>query len=122
MKITIKTDETSAPVPIELKDVLDWACSERGAQMGRCNWLPDDRFLPIKLRMEALSLQDGDYDKGGAYWGYTPGTRIYCAYGQDADGKAIRIFTRAEAPTAAARRLAAKRVVREHLPKAKFYR
>lgn len=83
--------------------------------MGRSNWLPDSRFQPIKLRMEALRLQDGDYDKGGAYWGYTPGTRIYCAYGLDSKGNKVRIFHRAE------RRNDAKEAVRELVPSAKFY-
>lgn len=120
MKITIKTD--AAPAPIELKDVLNWACSERGADMGRHNWLPDSRYMPIKLRMEALSLQDGDYDKGGAYWGYTRGTRIYCAYGLDAKGNKVRVFHRAEGRNAKEQRDEAKKVVRDLIPGARFYR
>lgn len=99
------------------KLILEKACSQYGAQMGRPNAKPDDVLKPVRLRMEYLPLVDGDYDRGGAYWGYTPGTRIYCAYGHDEDsGNRIRIFTRAKS------RQEAKDNVREILPSATFYR
>lgn len=82
-----------------------------GAMMGRQNVLPQNPDAPIKLRLEKLPLVDGDYDKKGAYWGYTPGTNIYCAWSGD-----TRIFVRAES------RQAAKSAVWGSLPFAHFYR
>jgi len=97
------------------KLVLPNASSERGAQMGRPNSLPDDKEAPIKLRMEALKFIDGDYDHGGAYWGYTAGTAIYCAWGEDEKNQ-VRIFVRAK------NRNEAKEMVKEILPAAEFWR
>ena len=94
---------------------LEKATSQYGAQMGRRNQIDHDATLPIKLKMEALRFQDGDYDMGGAYWGYTRGTAIYCAHGEGTDGK-VRIFVRAK------NREEAKALVREDLPGATFWR
>ena len=91
--------------------------SKRGAPMGRRNTLPTDTTESIKFRMIQLNLVDGDYDKGGAYWGYTIDTKIYFAKGiSEIDGIYVEIFTRA------ANRKEAKFLIREIMPNARFYR
>jgi hypothetical protein len=85
--------------------------SPRGAQMGRCNQFPKDPWQPCKLQMERLRWVDGDYDQWGAYWGYTSGTAIYCAW-----GFGTLVFVRDTS------REAAKQTVRELVPGARFYR
>jgi hypothetical protein len=37
-----------------------------------------------------VRLYDGDYDKGGAYWGYVPGHPLYVEY--DGELKYARFF------------------------------
>lgn len=66
-----------------------------GAPMGRRDTLPSG---PVKLRLTAARWTDYAYDQGGAYWGYTPCTRIYC--GHNLAG--VRIYVRASNPTEAA--------------------
>lgn len=95
---------------------LEKAYSERGARMGRDNQLPDDHEAPIKLHLEALKWVDGDYDQGGAYWGNSGGTSIYCAWRGDKVEQHVRVFVRAS------HREQAKKYVLHHLPNAKFYR
>lgn len=56
-------------------DAGQWICT--GSQMGRRDRLPSVVNGPIKMRLVQLRFVSGDYDKGGAYWGYTPGTAIY---------------------------------------------
>lgn len=94
-----------------------------GSMMGRSNILPFQHMgsnaAPIKLHMERLQWVDGDYDQKGAYWGRTKGDYIYAAYAYvfppvDMDFVAL-VFVRAKT------RSEAKRLVREHLPNAKFY-
>lgn len=102
-----------------MKLVLSKAYSERGADMGRRNLLPEqtDPSPPIKLRMEKLRWVDGDYDQGGAYWGYNGCNDVYCAWGEwGIPFKPVQIFVRALT------RAEAKTAVREFLPRAKFYR
>ena len=86
-----------------------------GSRPHRCNYLPfqymGTNAEPIKLQMERLKWVDYDYDQGGAYWGRTDGDFIFCAWKDDA-----QVFVRAT------RRNQAKQLVREHFPKAKFYR
>jgi len=82
-----------------------------GSQMGRRNILPPDVTAPIKLQMERLKWVGYDYDQGGAYWGRTNGDFIFCAWKDDA-----QVFVQAK------NRTQAKQLVREHFPKAKFYR
>ena len=82
-----------------------------GAQMGRRNTLPANPAALLKLRLVRLRLVNGDYDAGGAYWGFTAGTAIYWAYGESAD-----IFVRA------ADRQDAKERVLQKIPAARFYR
>ena len=65
------------------------ASSSRGAQMGRRNIVGD---TPTKLHLQAVDFIDGDYDAGGAYWGYNGVTRLWCAFSKDGT---TRVFTRA---------------------------
>ena len=94
---------------------LNWACDYRGADMGRPNLLPEDPAASIRLRLERLRWVDGDYDQGGAYWGNSGGTDIYCAWGEDEKWQ-VRVFVRA------ASRDEAKAGVRESVPGVTFYR
>lgn len=66
-----------------------------GAPMGRRNELPDDIEAPITLTLERLKFVDGDYDEGGAYWGYVPGSAIFCAW----NDCGVRLYTRADSAT-----------------------
>lgn len=93
-----------------MKLVLEKACSVRGADMGRPNVLPEDRNNPIKLQMIKLEWVDWDYDSGGAYWGNSGGTSIYCAFNGP-----VRVFVRATD------RKEAKAKVRLGLPNAIFF-
>ena len=96
---------------------LDNASSQYGAAMGRRNELPADPELPIKLRLEALRWVDGDYDQGGAYWGNSGGTSIYCGWSAEGDGEnRVRVFARATD------REDAQEKIRELIPGAKFFR
>jgi len=98
-----------------MKRKLSNVSSPYGAPMGRRDVPATDLSLPHKMHMERLEFQDGDYDKGGAYWGYTPGTSIYWAYGEY-DQIQFEEFVRASSRTEA------KALVREKYPRAKFYR
>lgn len=87
-------------------------CSVRGAQMGRHQYgLTKFHAEPIRLYLQRVRLVDGDYDPGGAYWGY--GTPLFCAF--DAEG-GVRWFVRAGT------RAAAKQSIRGNFRKATFYR
>lgn len=70
------------------------ACSIRGADMGRRSQRDGQ---PERLHLQRLYLH-GDYDAGGAYWGYTPGTAIYCAFSPETTENdiPIRVFVRAQ--------------------------
>ena len=49
-----------------------------GAPMGR-NWVTGGDFDPAQpLHLNYVPLNNGGYDKGGAYWGHGP--RIYVIY------------------------------------------
>jgi hypothetical protein len=88
-----------------------------GAMLGRRDVLPKNPLLATpRLYLRKLRLVDGDYDQGGAYWGYTRGTAIYRAAAYDKHGFAIEVFTRATS------REKAKQDVLEIIPHAKFYR
>lgn len=63
-----------------------------GAPRGRRNTLPDPDGKPVRLRLTRARWTDYDYDQGGAYWGYSPGTSIYC--GHNLAG--VRIYTPAK--------------------------
>jgi hypothetical protein len=96
-----------------MKPILTKGYSKYGADMGRSNKLPTDCAAPVKLHLQQLKLVDGDYDQGGAYFGYTRGTAIYCAFNAD---NSVQVFCRAS------NRQAAKAYVRSKLPQANFYR
>jgi len=85
----------------------------RGACMGRRDTMPDDPCQTIKLRVEKLRWVDGDYDQEGAYWGYTRGTAIYCAWDPHSG---VKLFTRATS------RYDAQHDFLEKVPGARFYR
>jgi hypothetical protein len=96
---------------------LRCACSQYGASMGRPDTLPENPAAPVKLSLVRLRLCDGDYDSGGAYWGYVAGTSIYRALGDADDGDTVaEIYVRAES------RAAAKDKIRRRIPGATFYR
>lgn len=76
-----------------MKTKLSNVSCKFGAPMGRCNSIPDDIIPSNKLYLEKMRL-NGDYDKGGAYWGYTPNSYIYRATGSTLT-YGIEIFTRA---------------------------
>lgn len=91
--------------------------SARGAQMGRPNYLPTDRDLPIKFRIERLKFVDGDYDCKGAYWG--SGIPIWYARSTEAlpdDTYHAEFFMRARS------RQEVKSTLLDLVPGAKFFR
>jgi hypothetical protein len=92
--------------------------SQHGATMGRPNTLPDDRDSPILLSLVRLPFQDGDYDKGGAYWGFSPSAgAIYRAVGErDGDDLTTEVFVRAKT------RADARAQIVGMIPGARFYR
>jgi hypothetical protein len=88
--------------------------SPYGAPMGRRDVPATDMAREHEMRLEKLPFEDGDYDRGGAYWGNTPGTAIYWAYGEDEEVQ-FEMFVRANS------RDEAKAKVREKYPNASFY-
>jgi hypothetical protein len=98
-----------------MKTKLSKACSMYGSQMGRPNMIPSDIETASKLYLEKLEWQDGDYDKGGAYWGRNGVNHVYRASGESATEQ-IEIFVRAM------NREEAKTKTREVFSNAKFFR
>jgi hypothetical protein len=64
--------------------------SARGAPMGRASF-PPPGDAAYKVHLQKLRWV-GDYDEGGAYWGYIAGTDIYWAHSEDSY---IRLYIRA---------------------------
>jgi hypothetical protein len=67
--------------------------SSRGADLGRTSqW----RGTPEVLHLQKMRLR-GDYDTGGAYWGYTRGLYLYCAFSRETttNNPPVRVFLRA---------------------------
>jgi len=94
------------------------ASSRYGASMGRSNYIPLDNTSVRKLHLVKLQWVDGDYDKGGSYWGNSGGTDIYWAYenSKESDNDSLaEMFIRAGG------RLCAKNQVLKQFPNAKFY-
>jgi hypothetical protein len=88
--------------------------SAYGAPMGRRDTGINDISPGEKLHLQKMRLVDGDYDTGGAYWGNTPGTSMYCAF---CSGLMTMIFIRAKS------RDEAKKNVLELLPEGvKFFK
>jgi len=50
--------------------------------MGRRNNTTEISGPPVKFRLQKLRWVGGDYDEGGAYWGYVRGENIYWARGE----------------------------------------
>lgn len=102
------------------------AYSERGADMGRPTFLPNDRSVEVKLRLVRMRLDSGGYDSGGAYWGCRDYPhRIYWA--ESAEEFELGMYDRPPVGTIemtvdATSRAEAKSKIRELLPNAKFYR
>jgi hypothetical protein len=94
-----------------------------GAPMGRRNTMDADReHFHGTMHLTVVPMIDGDYDRGGAYWGAaTPKTGwLYRAwyYGEDEDGDVVHIEMFVRGVT----RRAAKLKVLEEFPKARFYK
>jgi hypothetical protein len=73
-----------------LNIILSPVGSSRGAPMGRSDHgeKPEGR----RIFCRKIRLYDGDYDKGGAYWGYVPEHPLYVEY--DGSCEYIRFFRR----------------------------
>ena len=71
---------------------LSNASSERGASLGRPNFIAPDAPSNLKLRMSRLAFVDYDYDKGGAYWGGGGPEKVYCAWIGGNTGSVARVF------------------------------
>ena len=83
--------------------------------MGRSNVLPQNLHAQGKLHLEQIRFQDGDCDKGGAYWGYSKGYPMYVAHG-DLEEVAAQVFFRGHT------RQEAKEKIWKLLPNVTFYR
>lgn len=97
----------------------EWQCT--GSQMGRPDTLPENRQLPVKLRLVRLKWRDGDYDEGGAYWGFNGCNDVYRAVSTDVEafGDSLQLV---ECFVRALGRQDAKAKVLQVLPQARFYR
>ena len=62
---------------------IDRVSCARGAPMGRATYGTPESSTG-KLRLFRVPLDQGGYDKGGAYWGC--GTPLYCVYEPAEDG------------------------------------
>jgi len=116
-----------------MRPKLSIGYSQRGADMGRAEIIPDDQAVPIKMYLRPITFpkaaDGGCYDEGGAYWG--SGTPVYWAHGElpeemechttgsyvlfDAKHNQVDLYFRA------ASRKAAKAHVLTVLPNATFY-
>ena len=83
--------------------------------MSRPNIIPDDIETAGKLYLNRLEWIDGDYDKGGAYWGGGMGNNMYRAMGET-ETEVVEVFVRAVT------RKDAKARVKELIETAKFYK
>lgn len=88
--------------------------SQRGAQMGRRDSITEPDY-PVKMHLVKLRWVDGDYDRGGAYWGGGMGNNIFHAWGDGNHGEQ-EMFIRAND------RFHARLMVRKEFPNARFYR
>ena len=64
-----------------------------GAPMGRTS--TPLRELVGKVQLRQVKMYDGDYDKGGAYWG--GGTPLFCAWDEEGNAHYFRASSLAEA-------------------------
>jgi hypothetical protein len=82
----------------------------RGAGMGRPSVKPEPSTARVYVALQRVKLNSGGYDQGGAYWGFSQ--ILYWANLDGSDGWYFR------APS----RDAAKAIVRETIPNARFAR
>jgi len=95
---------------------LENVSSRYGAPMGRPNVLPANINERVKLHLEKMDMVDGDYDKGGAYWGGGSVEKMYVAWRGITTDFAVRVYVRGIT------RDDAKSNVLSELPNAVFYR
>jgi hypothetical protein len=71
-----------------------------GAPMGRASTFNDPGTHPVTCHIVPMSMVDGDYDSGGAYWGNVPGEPMFHIFNkQDRDnpeGELVEHFVRAK--------------------------
>ena len=92
--------------------------SKYGAPMGRRDSHAEDKTAPIKFYLRRMEFVDGDYDRGGAYWGGGGGDdigHIYQAYAEN-DEQQVIVFVRAPD------RSTARHYVSLQYPNARYYR
>jgi len=83
-----------------------------GAPMGRPGSLSHQGDpAPLRFHLQHVPLDNGGYDRGGAYWGIGPRLYWYCADDGSFEGY-LRSHNRTQAKAA----------VRESFPNAKFFR
>ena len=68
----------------------------RGAQMGRTSD-PIEKINKIGRRLRRVPMVEGDYDKGGAYWGGPPTQPLYCVWDPEGNVAYFRAASREEA-------------------------
>lgn len=83
--------------------------------MGRADAIPPDAHTVRKMRLLRVIGHEGDYDKGGAYWGSLGLNPLYCAFGESETEQAV-CYVRAKDRTQA------KQLVRKSFQSAIFYR
>lgn len=90
------------------------ACSQYGASMGRSesHYLRSDTVA--RFALQAVPLNAGGYDPGGAYWG-TP-SDLWRAQADEGQEGYVDMFVRAPS------RDAAKAIIGRRYPNARFYR
>jgi hypothetical protein len=90
---------------------FEWDVScKYGAPMGRRSDSPETLYGRVHLRR--VTLVDGDYDKGGAYWGGYPSPPLFCAWTFDNTGERVASYVRA----------ASREQAKAQFPNATFYR
>ena len=76
--------------------------SRFGAPKGRMSVIPSEKTEePYHLTLVRSAWVDYDYDVGGAYWGNTGGTNIYCGYHHSG----IKVYVKASGVSDAADRI-----------------
>jgi hypothetical protein len=91
-----------------------------GAPMGRGQWHSEAPEEPIRFHLSRVRLNDGGYDRGGAYWGI--GAPLYQASSDNAKRDDGTIDYGVEFYLRAYDRDEAKDKVRAKYPNATFYR
>jgi hypothetical protein len=72
------------------------ASSSRGAAMGRRNQCDGE---PEALHLQRITPEDGDYDTGGAYWGFGANSNpLFCAFSpaDTTNDPPVMVFVRAD--------------------------